>query len=307
MSSVRATPPSQRSDYWCEDDKLLSYANRPLQRGRGGIPKTMHFIWLGGELPDIYQLMIDSWRSRHPTWEVKLWDDEAAASMDMTNRNIFDRARNYGMKSDVMRYEVLYTIGGVYIDIDYECVGSLDDAVESCAFFTGLSNCSVVEVNNGIIGCVPGHPLMRNIIQSLHKEEQTLSAIQQIPASIWSGISSFLVPHSTPSPDTSSPIDIGNHVFDACRNTKENDYSFTITHTGPGLITKHIAEYIESTAEGNGDGVVIFNRDVFHPVPNSVQIDIRNAYERKRYRDMYVVSENTIAIHWWQRSWQKAS
>ncbi len=39
------------------------------------------------------------------------------------------------------------------MDIDYECLDSIDDIVNNCQFFAGLSNTPIaIEVNNGIIG-----------------------------------------------------------------------------------------------------------------------------------------------------------
>jgi Glycosyltransferase sugar-binding region containing DXD motif len=40
----------------------------------------------------------------------------------MKNKEAFLSAYNYGMKSDILRYEILHSYGGVYIDTDYECV-----------------------------------------------------------------------------------------------------------------------------------------------------------------------------------------
>jgi mannosyltransferase OCH1-like enzyme len=51
-------------------------------------------------------------------------------------------ASNLGLKSDLVRYEVLYLFGGIYIDIDYECIKSLETLDLNCNFFAGLSNTS---------------------------------------------------------------------------------------------------------------------------------------------------------------------
>ena len=45
-----------------------------------------------------------------------------AQNLSMKNKKAFLSAHNYGMKSDILRYEILHTYGGVYIDTDYECV-----------------------------------------------------------------------------------------------------------------------------------------------------------------------------------------
>jgi mannosyltransferase OCH1-like enzyme len=64
----------------------------------------------------------------------------------------FDRATNVGMKSDVLRYEILWRYGGVYVDVDYECLENIDQLSDSSSFFCCFSNTTVVEINNGIFG-----------------------------------------------------------------------------------------------------------------------------------------------------------
>lgn len=40
------------------------------------IPKILHFIWLGSKIPEQYGILINTWRMRHASWDVKLWTDE---------------------------------------------------------------------------------------------------------------------------------------------------------------------------------------------------------------------------------------
>ena len=40
------------------------------------IPKIFHFIWLGSELPVVYNNFIDSWRLHHPQWIFNIWNDK---------------------------------------------------------------------------------------------------------------------------------------------------------------------------------------------------------------------------------------
>ena len=44
------------------------------------------------------------------------------AGFDMKNKLAFSQASNWGMKSDILRYEILMKYGGVYVDTDYECL-----------------------------------------------------------------------------------------------------------------------------------------------------------------------------------------
>ena len=105
-----------------------------------------------------------------------------AKNFGMKNKEAFLSAYNYGMKSDILRYEILHSFGGVYIDTDYECVMNigkctthnlldflflflssiilreylllfiLDFLCRANTFFAGISNTSAVEINNGFLG-----------------------------------------------------------------------------------------------------------------------------------------------------------
>jgi hypothetical protein len=39
------------------------------------IPRILHFIWLGSEIPEKYGILINTWRNSHSSWDVKLWTD----------------------------------------------------------------------------------------------------------------------------------------------------------------------------------------------------------------------------------------
>ena len=132
----------------------------------GGIPRVIHHIWLGSALPKQFAALRDTWRRHHPTWRHVLWGDAEAASFGMRNRAAFDRATNFGEKSDLLRYEVLNRYGGVYVDTDFECTRPLDELADSCGFFTGVSNTGTFELNNGLIGAAAAHPLLEELVRN---------------------------------------------------------------------------------------------------------------------------------------------
>ena len=67
---------------------------------------------------------------------VEIWTDEDAENFPMKNRDIFEKATNLGMKSDIFRYEILYQQGGVYLDTDFFCLQPLDDLNEMYDFYS---------------------------------------------------------------------------------------------------------------------------------------------------------------------------
>lgn len=131
------------------------------------IPKLIHLIWLGSPLPDRCQQMISSWHKFHPDWTMKVWNDEDAAAFQFTNQAAFDKAQNWGEKSDIWRYEILYRYGGLYVDTDFECLQPFDNLHKSCEFYTGIGQTTDPVLLIGIIGSRPGHPILKALIDNI--------------------------------------------------------------------------------------------------------------------------------------------
>ena len=133
------------------------------------IPKKIHQIWLGGEVPEKYQRLRETWIKLHPDWEYKLWGDEDAEKFGMINDLAFRTVKNYGAKADIFRYEILYREGGVYADTDFECIKSFNDFTH-LSFFSGTERQAYPFSFNGLIGCVKHHDIMFELI-SLIKDK----------------------------------------------------------------------------------------------------------------------------------------
>lgn len=70
-------------------------------------------------------------------------------------------------KADLFRYYVLYVRGGVFLDSDALLFHPLDNIVRG-DFFTVESHYVENTVFQGFLGCVPGHPLMREALQDAY-------------------------------------------------------------------------------------------------------------------------------------------
>lgn len=131
------------------------------------IPKIIHFIWLGSPLPERCKPMVASWKKFHPGWQVRLWTDADVASFKMKNKKAFDQSHNWGEKSDIWRYEILDRFGGLYVDTDFECVKPFDRIHQSCELFAGIAYGKEAGLYNGLIGTIPGHPIIKRCIESI--------------------------------------------------------------------------------------------------------------------------------------------
>ena len=99
------------------------------------IPKKLHYIWLGGNpLPEIALKCMESWKKFCPDYEIVVWD-ESNLNLDINTycREAYD-AKKFAFCSDVLRYDVLYKHGGVYLDIDVEFVKPIDDMLNNHIF-----------------------------------------------------------------------------------------------------------------------------------------------------------------------------
>jgi mannosyltransferase OCH1-like enzyme len=149
-------------------ETYLARKERLLQERCERIPHKIHLIWLGTPMPDFCRTMVDSWKAFHPTWEVKLWTDADIPSFKLKNQKAFDASNNWGEKADIFRYEILLREGGLYADAaDFECLRSFDDLHATCDFFAGVAYGKNSYVYNGLIGCRPNHPVMKQCVDSI--------------------------------------------------------------------------------------------------------------------------------------------
>lgn len=157
------------------------------------IPKIIHQIWLGKDpIPEMCVQWMQSW-ARLKGWTYKLWTDEDIAKMTLHNRDLFENAENYGEKTDIIRLEILKKYGGVYADVDYECLRpEIFDELNKCYdFYIGfeplehgsIGKFNMFKVCNALMASCPEHPLVKDFIINLkanfYAYKNTSSAIER--------------------------------------------------------------------------------------------------------------------------------
>jgi mannosyltransferase OCH1-like enzyme len=140
----------------------------------------IHQIWLGSPLPEKYKMWQETWQLHHPHWQYKLWTDKDLEEFPLFNRDLYEAEMNYGARSDIARYEILYHYGGLYVDIDGECVAPFDMLNNRYRFYIGIQplDTATVQLGIGIIGAQKYHPLLKYVIEHLRDNTH----IQQIVA-----------------------------------------------------------------------------------------------------------------------------
>ena len=138
------------------------------------IPRIFHPIWLGSEpMPEDFVAYGETWRAHHPGWEMRLWTDEGLPDLG-ESRPAFERGRNQSERSNVLRYELLRSQGGVYIDTDMECRRSIEPLIDGVPVFAGYQREG--RLGSAIIGAEAHHPAFEEGVRRVR--ERTGSGLQ---------------------------------------------------------------------------------------------------------------------------------
>lgn len=144
------------------------------------IPKIIHQVWLGSPLPEIFEPYMRSWVEHHlgRDWQYKLWTDEDVEKIELDNQQYYDAVDNYGIKSDILKWEIIYRYGGVYIDMDFECLQPLDVFHYTYDFYTALQplDALFVQLGAALFGARPGHPILQYCIESIKDDWHEMGA-----------------------------------------------------------------------------------------------------------------------------------
>jgi mannosyltransferase OCH1-like enzyme len=133
------------------------------------IPRIFHHIWLGPDpLPDDHGPWVESWKRHHPDWEHWMWTEENLPE-DPIRPEILERLRAPVERADIMRLEILYRHGGVYLDTDLECLRPVDDFLADQEF-VGVCH-KPGRITNTAIASVPSHPLLQEAVDNVNPME----------------------------------------------------------------------------------------------------------------------------------------
>ena len=276
-----------------------------------GIPNTVHQIWLGPRpIPRQCALWMAALREmcQQNAWRYRLWRDADVNSMvpPLANRAAFDAASNYGEKADILRYEILLRVGGLYVDVDFEwfrlpdalhaarhagptrgdaCAGRGSVATAAppvattttaaragtppcgCRFYAGLSATATVELNNGLIACAPGHPLMARVVAAI-------PGVQRVAST------------------AAGAVRVGGAASGAAMST--------ISRTGPGHFTRVVLGALDddSVARLLLDDVLILPPSFFYPLPNHLRRSVAAPERRAAF-----ARPESLAMHHWEKTW----
>jgi mannosyltransferase OCH1-like enzyme len=143
------------------------------------IPKIIHYIWVGGPLPDAEKCFVDTWRTTNPDYEFVLWDDD---NIDFSPPMLQEayRDRKWSKVADIVRLMVVAKYGGIYFDIDFRLFASLQPVMHHQCFLGFQQKKRSSEwIGNGVIGAEPDHRFVKKAIDRLFNLKRPLFGIDQ--------------------------------------------------------------------------------------------------------------------------------
>jgi len=136
------------------------------------IPKIIHQLWIGPKQPPTK--FMDTWKEKNPDFEYIRWNEEEInerkLKLECTHR--INEMEEINGKADIIRWEILYEYGGVFIDADSICIESIDDTLMKTESFAGWEHEKLRKglIATGTMGFPPKHPLVKNAIELIKKK-----------------------------------------------------------------------------------------------------------------------------------------
>lgn len=159
------------------------------------IPRIIHQTWQNADIPAAYRGFQMNWMRHHPDHAYRLWTD---ADIDRMVAEEFSELlpvyRGYRApisRVDLGRYLILLRHGGVYADLDCDCLRPLAPLLDGAEFVIGVEPDSHLALDKAVrrgltrilcpsvIASVPGHPFWRHLLARIveaRDEEDVLDA-----------------------------------------------------------------------------------------------------------------------------------
>ena len=130
------------------------------------IPKIIHQLWIGSKPPPTK--MMDTWKDMNPDFEYIRWNEELIAEKGIKfecKKRIREMTEING-QADIMRWEILYKYGGIFIDADSYCIKPIDDVLLNTKAFAGYEQEEIRKglIATGTMGFPVNHILCRKAI-----------------------------------------------------------------------------------------------------------------------------------------------
>jgi hypothetical protein len=131
------------------------------------IPKRLHYVWVGGELPDRQRAFIETWKESNPHYELVRWSEDNINMKLPAIAHAYAR-RRWATVADIARLIAVYEQGGIYLDTDFQVYRPLDSLLNHNCFFVFQNEHHPTDwVANGVFGAEARHPFVGQAISAI--------------------------------------------------------------------------------------------------------------------------------------------
>lgn len=149
------------------------------------IPEHIHQTWKEEQIPVPLRPYTDSWRRHHPAWQYTLWTD--AMNRDFIAQYYPGFLRTYDaypypiQRVDAVRYFILERYGGLFVDLDFECLRAVAPLLSEGSFVAGLEpqehalrHHKNFIISNAFMAARPGAAFINTICHKLQDNDYML-------------------------------------------------------------------------------------------------------------------------------------
>lgn len=146
---------------------------RTIWQTTNNTPKRIHQIWDNKKLPESIQHKINKCTDLYKNWEYKLWDIKQCVKLLKYHYNWFIphfNTLNDADKIGVLKYFILFHYGGIYLDIEYECVKNIEQLIKPgiAYFYFEKGSCNPnCGLTNQILITPIKHPIYEYFIHNI--------------------------------------------------------------------------------------------------------------------------------------------
>lgn len=148
------------------------------------IPKTIHQIWIGDRpIPKNVWDGMQTWKNKNPEFKHYIWNNQNIQTLieTMPMKHLYkqyghENKNVWNGRANLLRYEILYRYGGIYIDADSYCLKPLDKRFTNIDFWAAYEHEKNRPglINNAFLGSACNHPVLEKIREKLAGEPKVV-------------------------------------------------------------------------------------------------------------------------------------
>lgn len=134
---------------------------------------TIHQIWVGPyEMPNREKHFINKLKDKHKKYNHILWTNDMLPELPENFKVLFDtfeKAEDYAHQADILRIYLIAKYGGIYLDVDFDCISSIENT--DISQYDGLfcyHGGNDYTMPNGVFGASKGSAIANYLCDSVN-------------------------------------------------------------------------------------------------------------------------------------------